>query len=72
MTKLQAAGTPHLTPARLVGLQFGRDTFRGIKVAVVGYCPRPAVLDHYQPRNTTDQYFIHVPPSSVELCAYEG
>ena len=61
---------PHLTPARLVGLRFGRDPFGGIKVALVGYCPRPRSLDKYQPRDTTDQYFIHVPPANVQICRY--
>lgn len=65
-------GTPHLTPSKLVGRRFAPNTFPGIKVALVGYCPRPATLDKYSPRDTTDQYFIHVPPSSVEICQYNG
>lgn len=63
-------GTPHLTPAKLVGAQFGKNTFQGIKVALVGYCPRPALLDKYHPRATTDQYFIHVAPASVQICKH--
>ncbi len=63
---------PHLTPARLVGLKFGRNPFGGIRVALVGYCPRPRSLDKYQPRHTTDQYFIHVPPASVQIGSYDG
>jgi uridine phosphorylase len=63
---------PHLTPARLVGQKFGPHPFGGIKVALVGYCPRPRCLDKYQPRNTTDQYFIHVPPANVQICRYYG
>ena len=61
---------PHLTPARLVGQRFGPRPFGNITVAIVGYCPRPRYLDQYQPRNTTDQYFIHVPPANVEICRY--
>ena len=61
---------PHLTPAKLVGQRFGPRPFGDIKVALVGYCPRPRRLDHYQPRPTTDQYFIHVPPASVEICRH--
>ena len=61
---------PHLTPARLVGQRFGPRPFGNITVALVGYCPRPRSLDHYQPRTTTDQYFIHIPPASVEICRY--
>ncbi len=63
---------PHLTPASLVGSRFGRDTFGGITVALVGFCPRPSVLDGYHPRSTRDQYFIHVSPASVQLCSHEG
>lgn len=65
-------GTPHLTPARLVGRRFAPTTFAGITVALVGYCPRPPVLDHYQPRDTSEQYFIHVPPASVQICSHAG
>lgn len=61
---------PHLTPARLVGQRFGARPFGDIKVALVGYCPRPRCLDQYQPRATTDQYFIHVPPANVEVCRH--
>jgi uridine phosphorylase len=62
--------TPHLTPQTLVGRQFGRDTFKEIEVALVGYCPRPRCLDQYDPRETTSQYFIHIPPSSVQICRH--
>jgi len=65
-------GTPHLTPQSLVGRQFSRDTFKDVKVALVGYCPRPRGLDKYVARNTASQYFIHVPPSNVEICHHEG
>jgi uridine phosphorylase len=37
----------------------------------VGFCPRPARLDRYDPRKTTIQYFVHVAPHSVELCHFE-
>ena len=63
-------GIPHLTPQSLVGRQFSKDTFKGVKVALVGYCPRPRSLDQFSPRNTANQYFIHVPPPSVEICRH--
>ena len=64
--------TPHLTPESLVGRRFGRDTFEGITTALVGFCPRPPVLDKYDPRDTRDQYFIHVAPASAQLCSHAG
>ena len=73
--KLEAVSprsTPHLTPASLVGRRFGQDTFAGITVALVGFCPRPGTLDKYSPRNTHDQFFIHVPPASVQICSHSG
>ena len=63
---------PHLTPAKLVGQRFGPRPFGDIKVALVGYCPRPNVLDRYQPRDTADQYFIHIPPASVQICRHNA
>jgi len=63
-------GLPHLTPSKLVGVRFPKDTFGPITVAVVGYCPPPAILAKYEPIATTEQYFIHVPPSSVQICRY--
>ena len=63
---------PHLTPANLVGSRFAPDTFASIDVAIVGYCPRPSIIDRYQPQATSDQFFIHVTPTSVERCAHEG
>ncbi len=64
--------TPHLTPASLVGRRFGQDVFKPITVALVGYCPRPQSLDRCSPRDTSDQYFIHVPPASVQICTHDG
>ena len=69
---LSPKGIPHLTPGRLVGRMFDRNTFQGIEVALVGYCPRPRCLDQYEPRDTANQYFIHVPPSSVQICRHNG
>jgi hypothetical protein len=62
--------TPHLTPQKLVGRMFDKNTFKGITVALVGYCPRPQCLDQYEPQEPVNQYFIHVPPSSVEICRH--
>jgi uridine phosphorylase len=64
--------TPHLTPQKLVGRQFDRNTFKAIEVALVGYCPRPRCLDQYSPRDTANQYFIHIPPSNVQVCRHLG
>ncbi len=64
--------TPHLTPASLVGRSFASNSFPGVTVALVGYCPRPRSLDKYQPKNTRNQYFIHVPPGSVQICVHRG
>lgn len=65
-------GIPHLTPESLVGRQFDRQTFHPVKVALVGYCPRPRILNRYQPSEIANQYFIHVPPSSVQICRHNG
>lgn len=67
---LTPGSTPHLTPQKLVGRMFDKNTFTGIEVALVGYCPRPQCLDQYAPRDTANQYFIHVPPPSVQICRY--
>lgn len=69
---LPSGNIPHLTPARLVGQKFGPNPFDGVKVALVGYCPRPRNLDKYQLWSTTHQYFIHIPPANVQLCSYHG
>lgn len=59
--------TPHLTPANLIGRNFARNTFEGVQVALVGYCPRPRSLDKYRTSDTVHQYFIHVPPTNVQI-----
>lgn len=61
---------PHLTPQSLVGRRFKRDTFDGIRVALVGYCPPPTALDQYAPRRVLGQHFIHVSPDSVRILAH--
>jgi len=63
---------PHLTPESLVGQRFGSDAFKGITIALIGYCPRPDHLDKYNPQDTSDQYFIHVPPANVQICHHDG
>ncbi len=63
---------PHLTPASLVGSRFHPDTFSGINVALVGYCPPPEALQEYQLEEVVDQTFIHIPPSSVHIGSHEG
>jgi uridine phosphorylase len=64
--------TPHLTPAKLVGQRFPRDTFGDTKIALVAYCPPPSALEKYNTVSTTDQYFIHVTPDSVKKLSYKG
>jgi nucleoside phosphorylase len=63
---------PHLTPSKLVGQRFPRDTFGDIKIALIGYCPPPSALKKYDPAATTEQYFIHVSPDSVKKLSYQG
>jgi nucleoside phosphorylase len=63
---------PHLTPAKLVGQRFPRDTFGDTKIALVAYCPPPSILEKYNPVATLDQYFIHVSPDSVKKLSHKG
>ena len=63
---------PHLTPSKLVGQRFPRNTFGDIKIALVAYCPPPRILGNYNPVSTSDQYFIHVSPDSVKKLSYNG
>ncbi len=63
---------PHLTPSKLVGQRFPRNTFGDIKIALVAYCPPPRILEKYNPVSTSDQYFIHVSPDSVKKLSYNG
>ena len=65
-------GSPHLTPSKLVGQRFPRDTFGDTKIALVAYCPPPRILEKYNPVSTTDQYFIHVSPDSVKKLSHKG
>ncbi len=37
---------------------------------MMGYCPRPKSFDNYQIATTSEQFFIHLPPASVEVCEY--
>lgn len=67
----KSKGSPHLTPAKLVGSRFPKDTFGSITLAIVGYCPPPSILAKYQPVSMTEQYFIHIPPSSVQICSHK-
>ena len=63
---------PHLTPEKLLGGMFGKDTFNGINIAILGYCPRPDIMNKYNPKQVKDQNFILVPPSCVEICEFNG
>ena len=63
---------PHLVPSKLVGQRFPRNTFADMKIALIGYCPPPRILEKYNPIATRDQYFIHVSPDSVKKFTYNG
>jgi putative phosphoesterase len=67
---IPTTSTPHLTPAKLVGRKFSNNTFNGVTVALVGYCPRPRSLDKYHPLIAVEQHFIHIPPGSVQICSH--
>lgn len=61
---------PHLTPENLVGKQYPTGLFGGIHIALIGYCPRPTSVNEYHPKGINYQPFVHVPPSSVEICTF--
>lgn len=63
---------PHLTPDKVLGSVFSKDTFKGIQVAIVGYCPPAPILQKYNPVNLVDQYFFLVPPQCVQVCTHNG
>ncbi|MCH9812146.1 hypothetical protein K0U07_05245 [bacterium] len=63
---------PHLTPEKLLGERFSKDTFEGIKVAVIGYCPSPSILEKYDLQDTKEQYFLHLSPDSVKIGTFGG
>ena len=49
---------PHLTPEKVIGSIFPRDSFEDIQVAVVGYCPPASILEKYNPITLTEQFFL--------------
>lgn len=61
---------PHLTPAKLLGARFPKNTFGKMRVAILGYCPPPSIFKKYNPVDTHDQYFILQTPDSVKKCSY--
>lgn len=62
----------HLTPQTLVGRRFGPDTFDGIRIALMGFCPPPAAFGRYPRDRTRDQHFIHLAPESVRIVTHGG
>lgn len=62
----------HLTPQSLVGRRFGPEVFGGIRIALVGFCPPPAVFAGYAQERVRDQHFIHVAPDSVRIVTHRG
>jgi uridine phosphorylase len=62
----------HLTPQSLVGRRFGPDVFGGIRVALMGFCPPPAVFGRYRRERVRDQHFIHLSPDSVRIVQMGG
>lgn len=69
---LRMAPAFHLTPQSLVGRRFGAEVFGGIRVALIGFCPPPAVFGRYPREHLRDQYFIHVAPESVRIVSHGG
>lgn len=57
----------HLTAKNVVGQRFSKEIFDGAKIALLGFCPYPNVLDDYYQKKLSDQAFIHVSPDSVRL-----
>src|SRR5262249_21301311 len=72
MTAKKAKSEPHLVPANLVGKRFPRTAFGDTKIALIGYCPPPRMLEKYNSIPTRDQYFIHVSPDSIKRLSYQG
>lgn len=62
----------HLTPQTLVGRRFGPGTFGGVRIALVGFCPPPAVFGRYPRERVRDQHFIHLAPESVRIVSHGG
>lgn len=62
----------HLTPRSLVGRRFAPDTFKGIRVALVGYCPPPPAFGRYARERVRDQHFIHLSLDSVRIVSHDG
>lgn len=62
----------HLTPQSLVGRRFGPDTFGGIRVALMGFCPPPTAFRTYPRDRVRDQHFIHLAPESVRIVSHGG
>jgi uridine phosphorylase len=65
-------GDFHLTPRSLVGRRFGPDTFAGIRVALMGFCPPPPAFARYRRERVRDQPFIHMAPDSVRIVESGG
>lgn len=65
--KMTEAQKFHLTHKDPVGQRFAPETFKNIRIALVGFCPPPRKLDDYRPQSVTDQHFIHLSPRSVRI-----
>jgi uridine phosphorylase len=72
MTAKKTKTEPHLIPSNLIGQRFPRNVFGDIKIALIGYCPPPRILEKYELTSTSNQYFIHVSPDSVKRLSYKG
>ncbi len=66
------AGLYHLTPQNLVGQRFRRDVFGDVRIALVGYCPPPAVFSNYAREKVREQHFIHLSPNSIRIVSHEN
>lgn len=74
MTYKKIKTEPHLIPSNTVGRTFPRNEFEDIKIALIGYCPQPRVLEKYNPTPTdTDKLpFLHISPDSVKRLSHKG
>lgn len=61
---------PHLTPTKLVGQRFPKNTFGKMRIAILGYCPPPSIFKKYNQVDIKDQYFILQTPDNVKKCSY--
>ncbi len=62
----------HLTPQKLLGSNFSKDSFEDCKIALMAYCPPPPFLLDFALKESKNQYFIHLSPKSVHTFSHQG